>query len=161
MTLPENHFLAEYDLTTPANHRHAAPNGRSSATEAAAEPGPAPRRDLAAPATALVFLAAVWLVVAAVPVDYWGTGRFDVFWNDVVVGLALAAVAMLRLARPAVPSLSGITFALGGWLVLAPFVLGYGGGTRDVPALWNHVGVGVAVLVLTWLGAPRPVPVRR
>jgi hypothetical protein len=148
MPLPETHWLAEYDLTTPANDRHATPNGRPHATEAAA-----PRRDLGAPATALVFLAAIWLVVAAIPVAYEGTGRFDVFWNDVVVGLALATVTLLRLARPAVPTLAGITFALGGWLILAPFVLGYGGGTSDVPALWNHLALGVAVLGLTWFGA--------
>ena len=51
----------------------------------------------------MVFLAAVWLVVSAVPIGYIGAGRYDVFWGDTVVGIAVAIVTMVRLLRPTRP----------------------------------------------------------
>jgi hypothetical protein len=164
MTLPETHWLAEHDLTTPANHRPTGA-GRTAPGTAATTAATDQRRELTGPATALVFLAAVWLVVAAIPVAYHGTGRFDVFWSDVVIGLALATVTLIRLSRPAAPSpLVGITLALGAWLMAAPFVLGYGGGSHDVRALWNDLALGFAVLVLTLfsrVSAPARTPTGR
>jgi hypothetical protein len=73
----------------------------------------------------------------------------------------VAALAVARLARPLMnPSLSWINALLGLWLILAPFVLGYGaaveaealaaagavGGAQA--AMWNDIIVGVIVLVL-------------
>jgi hypothetical protein len=162
MTMPEAHWLSAQDLTTPANDRHPtagadADGARPRLAEPVGGSGAAAHREPAAAATAVVFLAAVWLVVAAIPVAYRGTGRFDVFWSDVVVGVALAAVALVRLTRTAVaPSLTGITLALGGWLVASPFVLGYGGGPRDAAAFWNDLALGFLVLGLTVFSAVRP-----
>jgi hypothetical protein len=95
----------------------------------------------------LLFLAAVWLVVSAVPVSYMGAGRFDACWSDLVVGLALCAVMLIRLTHPGV-SLAAVTLGLGIWLVAAPFVLGY----ALTGAMWNDVLVGLVVLALTGLG---------
>jgi SPW repeat len=82
-------------------------------------------------------------------------------WNDVLVGIVVAVLAVARLARPLMnPSLSWTNALLGLWLVVAPFVLGYGvaveaealatagavGGAQA--AMWNDVIVGVIVLVL-------------
>jgi hypothetical protein len=169
MTIPETHWLSEHDLTTPANHRHTADrsNGNGATGTGATAHGPdhnlVAHRDLTGPATALVFLAAVWLLVAAIAVDYRGTGRFDVFWSDVVVGLALATVTLIRLIRPAVQrSLAGIALALGAWLMAAPFVLGYGGGPNDTGAFWNDLLLGFAVLALTLFGmVSNPAAARR
>jgi hypothetical protein len=153
-------WLAGEDVTTPANDRHPV-----------AEPGrPEPRRveyRSAAPVTAapvtvapvpvrrgradaLALLAAVWVVVAAVPLAYLPTGRFDMFWNDTTVGVAAAAVTMVRLARTGLaPSTTGITLVLGGWLVAAPFVLGYGHQPYERPAQWNDLVSGAAIAVLS------------
>jgi SPW repeat len=138
-------WLSDEDLTTPANDRVAPPDERT--------PDAGPRRR-AARTDAVVFLAGVWLVIAAEPVAYRATGRFDVLWNDVVVGLAVAVVAMVRLLRPAGAS-AGIACALGAWLVAAPFVFGYGGGAGDSRAFGNDAVAGLAIVVLTLVGAVR------
>jgi hypothetical protein len=140
------HWLSGEDLTTPANdrvrERDRPPDGRA-------------RRDGRGPSDALVFLAGVWAVIGAVPVAYHATGRFEVLWNDVVVGIAVAVVTLLRLVGPAAGTgpLAGVTCALGGWLVAAPFVLGYGGGPDDGRALVNDVAVGLAIMAFTATGA--------
>jgi hypothetical protein len=146
-------WLSDEDLTTPANDRAAPPDGRP--------PDAAPRR-LGVRTDAVVFLAGVWLVISAVPVAYHGTGRFDVLWNDVVVGLAVAVTAMVRLARPGgLPGQAPIACALGGWLIAAPFVLGYGGGPGDGRAFGNDVVVGLVIVVGTLAGAVRTQEVAR
>jgi hypothetical protein len=142
MAVPQTHWLAQHDITTPANSRHRAVDG---------VPAPAERRrGVSRVLNALVFLVAVWLTVSADPVAYRGTGRFDVFWNHAVVGLAVGAVALVRVAKPAGTGALVLTNAvLGAWVVVSPFGYGYGGGTADGAALWNDVVVGAAVLLLT------------
>jgi hypothetical protein len=141
MAFPQPSWLAGEDLTTPANDRRATVDHA---------PPAAPQRGGSGGADAFVFLAAVWLVVGSVPVAYTPTGRFDVFWNDTVVGVAVGTVTMTRLVGPGVtPSTTGINCALGTWLAAAPFVLDYGGGRADRPARWNDLAIGVAIVVLT------------
>jgi hypothetical protein len=134
--------MAGEDVTTPANDRRA---------NVERVPPDAGRRDVrTGRIDALVFLAAVWLVLASVPVAYETTGRFDMLWNDAVVGVAVGVVSMTRLVRPGtVPPTTGITCVLGGWLVLAPFVLGYGVGPADRLARWNDLAIGAAIVVLS------------
>ena len=134
-------WLADADVTTPAHDRlrpvEAPPRGP-------ARGGRTARLD------ALVFLAAIWLVIASVPVAYGPTGRLDILWNDAVVGIAVGVVTMIRLVGSGVPdSTTGITCALGGWLVAAPFVLGYGDTPAGRLARWDDVTVGAAIVVLS------------
>lgn len=142
MTTQQTSWLTGKDFTTPANGRRAS---------AGHGPPDARRRSVRAGwADALVFLAAVWLVVASVPVAYGSTGRFEVFWNDAVIGIAVGVVTMARLLGPdRTPSTAGINCALGTWLLAAPFVFGYGGGGTDGRPLWNDLAVGVAIVSLT------------
>src|SRR5258706_11788084 len=101
-------WLSDQDVTTPAHARHAAGE----------HPPPVhqPPQRSASPIDTMLFLAAVWLVVSAVPVAYMGAGRFDAFWSDLVVGLALCAVALIRITRPG-SSLVAVNLALGCWLL--------------------------------------------
>ncbi len=141
MAFPQSSWLAGEDVTTPANDRRASVDHT---------PPDAPRRAASGGADAFVFLAAVWLVVASVPLAYMPTGRFDVFWNETVVGVAVGTVTMTRLLGPGMtPATTGINCVLGAWLVAAPFVLGYGGSPADGPARWNDLAIGVAIAVPT------------
>jgi hypothetical protein len=178
MAVPQAHWLAPHDLTTPANHRPHGSAGTTANTRSnrphgsARTTGPAyptrnmgsvryqavdgapvvdaRRRTVSRLINAVVFLFAVWLTVSADPVAYVGTGRFDVFWNHAVVGLAVGAVALVRVAKPAGTGALVLTNSLlGGWLMISPFWYGYGGGLTDALALWNDVLVGGAVLLLT------------
>jgi hypothetical protein len=152
-------WLAGEDVTTPANDRHlvAEPERRAPGYRAPEyrriEPvtpaaGYPPVRRGRADAVAL--LAAVWVVVAAVPLAYLPTGRFDMLWNDATVGIAAATVTMVRLTRTGMaPSTTGVTLVLGGWLVAAPFVLGYGHQPYERPAQWSDLASGAAIAVLS------------
>src|SRR5205807_9137395 len=65
-------------------------------------------------------------------------------------GTAVGVVTMIRLVGSGVPdSTAGITCALGGWLVAAPFALGYGDTRAGLLARWDDVTIGAAVVVLS------------
>jgi SPW repeat len=102
-------------------------------------------------------VAGLWLIIAPFVLGYDEIQA--ALWNDVVVGIIVAAFAVARVARPLMnPSLSWINAVLGLWLIVAPFVLAYGGQIEALAAegavggaqtaMWNDVIVGVIVLVL-------------
>jgi len=106
------------------------------------------------PAGNLTLLAGVWLVISGISVNYHETGMFDAYWSDVVVGIALGVIALVCLVNPTVtPSLILTRLALGGWLVAAPFVLGYGDVARP---RWNDIAVGTVVVALAAFGSGVP-----
>jgi hypothetical protein len=134
-------WLAGADVTTPAHDRQ---------RTVEAPPEPSPHRGRTARLDALVFLASIWLVIASVPVAYAPTGRIDILWSDVVVGTAVGVVTMIRLVGSGVPdATAGITCALGGWLVAAPFVLGFGDTPAGRLARWDDIAIGTAIVVLS------------
>jgi hypothetical protein len=67
-------------------------------------------------------------------------------WSDIVTGAVMVVVATIRIVVPSrTAALSLGNVALGGWLIAAPFALGY----SAVPAAtWNDVLVGMVVIVL-------------
>ena len=104
-------------------------------------------------------VAGLWLIIAPFVLGYDEIQA--ALWNDIVVGIIVAAFAVARVARPLMnPGLSWINAVLGLWLIVAPFVLGYGrvveaealavegavGGAQT--AMWNDIIVGVIILVL-------------
>jgi hypothetical protein len=136
-------FISDQDFTTPAHIR----------IERAIDDEP-PRRDPARPALAVTFLAAVWLVVGAMPFGYVEAGRYDAFWSDAVVGVTLAVVTAIRLLRPGIAAFGWVTAGLALWLPLAPLVLQYGWSATTV----NDVAVGVLVLACCALNGGRAAP---
>lgn len=72
--------------------------------------------------------------------------------NDILVGLALFVLALIRVLRPVgTASLSLAGAILGGWLMVAPFVLGY---LNTMGATLSGVLTGLVVIMLAgvdWL----------
>lgn len=104
-------------------------------------------------------VAGLWLLIAPFVLGYQGIQA--ALWNDILVGIIVVAFAVARVARPLMnPSLSWINAVLGLWLIVAPFVLRYGGVVEAEAlaaegavggaqtAMWNDIIVGVIVLVL-------------
>ena len=104
-------------------------------------------------------VAGLWLIIAPFVLGYVDIRA--ALWNDIVVGIIVAAFAVARVARPLMnPSLSWINAVLGLWLIVAPFALGYGRGVdaealaaegfvgAAPTAMWNDIIVGVIILVL-------------
>jgi hypothetical protein len=144
-----------HDVTAPAHERYRRPeDGRTEDRPAGARPGGAGRSHaLAGPVGNLTFLAGVWLVISGLWLNYRVTGYFDASWSDVVVGIALCAVALVSIVKPAgTESLALTSTVLGAWLVAAPFVLDF---SNSPKARWNDIVVGVVVLALSLGGVAR------
>lgn len=70
-------------------------------------------------------LAGVWLMLA--PFDLGYGDVMAAVWKDVVIGLNVLVLALFREAKPLDhEGVSWTNFVLGVWLLVAPFVAGYG-----------------------------------
>jgi hypothetical protein len=94
----------------------------------------------------LTVLAGTWLIIAPLVLDHGTADVAFIGWNDVIVGLAIVALAFLRVVMPDdTAPLSLVNLGLGAWLIVAPFVRGY----HTAPlATLNDIVVGIAVVVL-------------
>lgn len=91
--------------------------------------------------------AGLWLIAAPFILAY--TGVTAAMWNAILVGLAVLALAWIRVAKPLQnEGASWTNVALGVWLLIAPFALGY---TATAAAMTNDIIVGLIVAGLgTW-----------
>lgn len=88
--------------------------------------------------------AGIWLIVAPFVLAY--SDVTAALWNDILIGLAVAILAWIRVANPLdYEGASWTNVVLGVWLVIAPFALGYSATTA---AMWNDIVVGLVVLAL-------------
>ncbi len=98
---------------------------------------------------------AAWLIFA--PFMFGYTVVRAALYEDVILGIVIASVALWRALRADTESmarLSWVVAAAGFWAMMAPFVLGYG--TTRAP-VDNDVLVGLAVLILgIWRATSRP-----
>lgn len=101
---------------------------------------------------ALTFLAGLWLVLSPYVLDHQSTGTgFNGYWNDALAGTTLIVLGGTALVDPAAGRVSGRwRLPLGGWLVVAPFVLGYDLGRPAPQATASDIVTGVVVVGL-WL----------
>ncbi|MDZ7799659.1 MAG: SPW repeat protein [Trueperaceae bacterium] len=98
-------------------------------------------------------LPGVWLLIAPVALGY--AGLPDPLWNAVLVGAAITISAAARaIGGGGVPVLGCIwnQVALGAWLLVAPWVLGYGDVTI---AVMSDLVAGALTLALIWRGMRR------
>jgi hypothetical protein len=146
MTNPQANWLSGQDVTTIATDRLAAPAPPSTNVVQPSTPG---RRGLAGSTGAPTFVAAVWLAMASYPFYF----LYEALWNDVVIGAAIAAVSLTRVAKPVeTRSLGWVNIVLGAWLLVAPFAWGYGNTIGAARAAWNDVFVGLVVVLLSGIG---------
>ncbi len=120
-------------------------------------PGPVPSA-MAASAPALIpLIGGVWLLVSRLVYSYPAAGSgADGVVNGIIVGIAIALVALARMTTSnSSPLLGLVLIAFGGWMIAAPWVFGYahfgGGGNR---ATWSDVITGGAVVLFglaTWV----------
>lgn len=102
-----------------------------------------------------IFILGLWLAVAPFALFYSGTSA--ALWGDVIVGILIAALALWRALGAETKDMTGVIWivaVLGVWVLIAPFVLGYGG---IAAAVWNDVIVGIIVAVFaTYLALEKP-----
>lgn len=94
-------------------------------------------------ANCLIVALGLWLVAAPVALGFFAGAAGS---NSLVIGLAVAIVALLLLRRGhEAAGLSAITLALSLWAILAPFLLGF---VHQYAALWSHLFSGAMLAVL-------------
>jgi hypothetical protein len=85
-------------------------------------------------------LLGVWLMASPGMFDYSGTGRI----NDLIVGPIVATFAIIAFWE-VTRAVGKANVALGAWLVIAPWVLGY---EQNVIAAINEFVVGITIVAL-------------
>lgn len=122
------------------------------------------RREIFMWARIINLVIGVWLMAAPAALGYAGTRAAD---HDRIVGPILASIACIAIWETTRP-LRWVNLVIGGWLVLAPWVLGF-----PPAATWNAVLAGAVVAGLSlvrgtlrhrfdggwsalWRSAPRP-----
>jgi hypothetical protein len=95
------------------------------------------------------FLVGVWLVVSPLVLALSDAAT----WNNVVCGAIVAALAIVRVLRPALETrwASLINAVIGVWLVVSPWALN----DTAPDTLWNNVAVGATVTLLALLSMMR------
>ncbi len=88
-------------------------------------------------------LLGLWLLAAPFLMNYAGDPGEAATRNSVAVGVALIAVALVGLLKR-LPRRRWLTLALGVWLIVSPFALGYAGAEA---AAWNAIITGIVVTV--------------
>lgn len=90
-------------------------------------------------------LAGLWLIAAPFALAY--SGISVALWNSLIFGLAIVALETSVEIGEGYKhaSLSWISTAIGLWLMIAPFALGFSDVTS---ATWNHVLTGIVVAAL-------------
>jgi hypothetical protein len=98
----------------------------------------------------------IWLIIAPFVLGY---NRLDVaVWNDIILGVIVAIVALIRTFGAGQTSASWINVLAGIWLIIAPFVLNYG--NHPTPR-YNDIILGILVIIFAWSGASVPRPPAR
>ena len=62
-------------------------------------------------------------------------------WNNVIVGIVIALLALIRTSLPRQSGWSWANVILGIWMIISPFVLG----VMTTAILWNNIILGIAI----------------
>ncbi|GAB7045725.1 SPW repeat protein [Catenuloplanes indicus] len=134
------------DIKGPENRERPPGHELTAETAPPTYPGPAGGR-LSLITDIGVLVAGVWLAVAPFVLGHDGIA----FWNTLVTGAVIAVLALARLGSPPRTSRLGLVqLALGVWLIVSPFLLGY---DDDLPATRTSYATGAVIAVLALASA--------
>lgn len=95
-------------------------------------------------ASILNVVAGIWMIAAPFVLNFEGVDNAQ--WNHIVVGAAVAVMAMIRASDPdRREGISWTNVVLGVWMIASPWVLNYNG-VQD--ATTNAIVMGVIVILL-------------
>jgi hypothetical protein len=90
-------------------------------------------------------VAGMWLILSPFLLGY-SQGAMA---NSVLIGIAVAIIAIIRLAMTRDAWTGWLVAAIGLWLIIAPFVFGF----TEPAVLWNEIIVGIIIAGLSlWRG---------
>jgi hypothetical protein len=105
--------------------------------------------DATHPGSALNVIAGIWLIISP-----WVLGFSNLqtppLWDTLLVGIAVLILSAIRLGTVGTEGLSWISFLVGIWLLISPFVLNFSGTSA---AMGNEVILGILVGLFSLWGA--------
>jgi hypothetical protein len=98
-------------------------------------------------------LLGIWMIISPFALGFANVPR--ALWNNVVLGIVIGIVAIVRTSTTRQPGWSWLNTLLGIWVIISPLVLGFVLGN----AIWNNVILGIIMTILAWSSAVRAQPI--
>jgi len=84
----------------------------------------------------------IWVIISPFVVQFT---RFPAaMWNNVIVGIVIAILAIIRTSVPGQTGWSWVNVILGIWMIISPFALG----AMTTGILWNNVILGIVIALI-------------
>ncbi|MGH8101046.1 MAG: SPW repeat protein [Chthoniobacterales bacterium] len=92
-------------------------------------------------------LLGIWVIISPFVLGFALLPR--AMWNNVVAGIIVAVLALVRTGPARQAGWSWANVILGVWLIISPFVLAF----VSTTAVWNNVILGIITLIVAWANA--------
>jgi SPW repeat-containing protein len=84
----------------------------------------------------------VWVLISPFVVQFT---RFPAaVWNNVIVGIVIAILAIIRTSVPSQTGWSWVNVILGIWMIISAFALG----AMTTAILWNNIILGIVIALI-------------
>jgi hypothetical protein len=84
----------------------------------------------------------IWVIISPFVVQFT---RFPAaVWNNIIVGIVIAILAIIRTSVPRQTGWSWVNVILGIWMIISPFALG----AMTTAVLWNNIVLGIVIALI-------------
>jgi hypothetical protein len=84
----------------------------------------------------------IWVIISPFVVQFM---HFPAaMWNNVIVGIVIAILAIIRTSVPRQTGWSWVNVILGIWMIISPFALG----AMTTAVLWNNIILGIVIALI-------------
>lgn len=94
----------------------------------------------------------IWVIISPFMVQF--SQLPAAVWNNVITGIVIALLALIRTSMPRQPGWSWANVILGIWMIISPFILG----VMTTAVLWNNIILGVVIALVAWVSASLRAP---
>ena len=84
----------------------------------------------------------IWVIISPFVVQFAQLPA--AMWNNVIVGIVIAVLAIIRTSVPRQPGWSWVNVILGIWMIISPFALG----VMTTAILWNNIILGIVIALV-------------
>ena len=84
----------------------------------------------------------IWVLISPFVVQFAQLSAAT--WNNVIVGIVIAILAIIRTSVPRQTGWSWVNVILGIWMIISPFALG----AMTTAVLWNNIILGIVIALI-------------
>jgi hypothetical protein len=94
----------------------------------------------------------IWVIISPFVVQFWRLPA--AMWNNVIVGIVIAILAIIRTSVPRQAGWSWANVILGIWMIISPFALG----VTTTAILWTNIILGIVIALIAAVSASSRAP---